>query len=321
MTRLGMEEGEAIEHRMITAPSRTPRRRSRPQLRHPQASARIRRRDEQQREVIYGRRRDSPRRRGPSPSRCLRSPTACPTGSSTSRATGDGAARIGLARRSRRSSACRSPSTCRSCRSPTRLASDMTRWADAARAARDRARGDPKTRWPGARPTRSTTSVIPPSRLRARYRRIRPLWKEHLLSWTASEEGIGLRGYAQSRPKRSRSTSAKGSGCSRRCIVRMDHAGSVQTVFTVQCGAERGPRASRNGGTAAGATTHGGAARIAARWGGPRPAATARGRSSQGGRNDPCACGAAEVEVPRVAAFGARSATGRRAGARTRRVR
>ena len=57
MGRIGMEDGVPIEHRWISQGDRKRAEEGRgAQLRHPQASARIRRRDEPQREVVYHRR-------------------------------------------------------------------------------------------------------------------------------------------------------------------------------------------------------------------------------------------------------------------------
>ena len=118
------------------------------------------------------------------------------------------------------------------------------------------------------------------------------LWKEHLLNMDHLKEGIGLRGYAQKNPLQE--YQKEGFEMFEEMIDRI-HADAVQKVFTVQAvrSEELARLEQRRQPAAAQMQMSGGGEAPAA----TRPAGAARGTASRAaeapkvGRNDPCPCG------------------------------
>ena len=118
------------------------------------------------------------------------------------------------------------------------------------------------------------------------------LWKEHLLNMDHLKEGIGLRGYAQKNPLQE--YQKEGFEMFEEMIDRI-HADSVQKVFTVQ--AVRSEELARleerrQPAPAKMQMSGGGEAPAPARGsGGARPAPSRAAEAPKAGRNDPCPCG------------------------------
>ncbi len=119
------------------------------------------------------------------------------------------------------------------------------------------------------------------------------LWKDHLLSMDHLKEGIGLRGYAQKNPLQE----YKKEGFSMfEDMINRVHQETVQKLFTVQVSREEDLErleARRRQQQAAQVVTSGGGG-VPAAAGAPRPAprvVTQRRDADKVGRNDPCPCG------------------------------
>ncbi|MFN8641382.1 MAG: SEC-C metal-binding domain-containing protein [Candidatus Binatia bacterium] len=122
------------------------------------------------------------------------------------------------------------------------------------------------------------------------------LWKEHLLNMDHLKEGIGLRGYAQKNPLQE--YQKEGFEMFEEMIDRI-HADAVQKVFTVQAvrseelarlEQRRQPAAAQMQLTGGGETAPAPSAAARAT-SAPRPAASRTAEAPKVGRNDPCPCG------------------------------
>jgi preprotein translocase subunit SecA len=114
------------------------------------------------------------------------------------------------------------------------------------------------------------------------------LWKEHLLNMDHLKEGIGLRGYAQKNPLQE--YKKEGFEMFEEMIDRI-HADSIQKVFTVQAvRSEELARLEERRQPQPAQLRMSGGGEAPARSGGARPAAKAA-EAPKVGRNDPCPCG------------------------------
>jgi len=115
------------------------------------------------------------------------------------------------------------------------------------------------------------------------------LWKEHLLNMDHLKEGIGLRGYAQKNPLQE--YKKEGFEMFEEMIDRI-HADSVQKVFTVQAvRSEELARLEERRQPQPAQLRMSGGGEAPARSGGARPAANKAAEAPKTGRNDPCPCG------------------------------
>ena len=191
MKRLGMEEGVPIEHRWVTNSIERAQSAGRgPQLRHPQAPPRVRRRHEQ------AARGDLPAPQGDPHRQARRTTTSWPSPRTSPRTTSTATAPPPRTRPSGTGTPSRSSSSRRSASGRPRRASRRTTRTPSSRTSSGR---------PCARRTRRRRSPSAPDVLRDfekffMLQTVDTLWKDHLLALDHLKEGIGLRGYGQRDP-------------------------------------------------------------------------------------------------------------------------